>query len=201
MRDYDPTTGRYVQADPLGLLDGASVYGYALQSPMRWTDPKGEAVWGMCRPLDGALGYLPRGRHCAVFVTDDDPGDQCLQDGDRGPITGQFSLAAGDRAFDLEGTTPAYQRDRALFLGTVIDSRGRGTTIVGVRPPEGTSIRDFDDLVITNGNRFRRGRYNAVLGPNSNTAAENVIQMSGGLVTDLGAQAQKYGELRRYGDW
>ena len=28
MRDYDPTTGRYLQADPLGLIDGASVYGY-----------------------------------------------------------------------------------------------------------------------------------------------------------------------------
>ena len=27
MRDYDPTTGRYIEADPLGLVDGASVYG------------------------------------------------------------------------------------------------------------------------------------------------------------------------------
>ncbi|WP_141134382.1 RHS repeat-associated core domain-containing protein [Jannaschia aquimarina] len=44
MRDYDPTTGRYIQADPLGLVDGASVYGYALESPMRWTDPTGEFV-------------------------------------------------------------------------------------------------------------------------------------------------------------
>ena len=31
MRDYDPTTGRYVQADPLGLVDGASAGGYARQ--------------------------------------------------------------------------------------------------------------------------------------------------------------------------
>jgi hypothetical protein len=45
MRDYDPTTGRYIQADPLGLVDGASVYGYAIQSPMRWTDPTGEAIF------------------------------------------------------------------------------------------------------------------------------------------------------------
>jgi RHS repeat-associated protein len=42
MRDYDPTTGRYIQPDPLGLIDGASVFGYALQSPMLWTDPRGE---------------------------------------------------------------------------------------------------------------------------------------------------------------
>ena len=27
MRDYDPTTGRYIDADPLGLIDGASVGG------------------------------------------------------------------------------------------------------------------------------------------------------------------------------
>jgi RHS repeat-associated protein len=39
MCDYDPTTGRYLQADPLGLVDGASVYGYALGNPGRWVDP------------------------------------------------------------------------------------------------------------------------------------------------------------------
>lgn len=42
MRDYDPTTGRYLQADPLGLVDGASLYNYARQNPGRWTDPSGE---------------------------------------------------------------------------------------------------------------------------------------------------------------
>lgn len=45
-RDYDPTTGRYLQADPLGLVDGPSVYGYARQSPVRYTDPRGEAACG-----------------------------------------------------------------------------------------------------------------------------------------------------------
>lgn len=42
MREYDPTLGRYIQADPLGLVDGASVYGYALQNPGRYVDPRGE---------------------------------------------------------------------------------------------------------------------------------------------------------------
>ena len=41
MRDYDPTLGRYLQADPLGLVDEASVYGYARQNPGRWVDPRG----------------------------------------------------------------------------------------------------------------------------------------------------------------
>ncbi len=41
MRDYDPNTGRYMQADPLGLVDGASVYGYARQNPGRYVDQLG----------------------------------------------------------------------------------------------------------------------------------------------------------------
>ena len=44
MRDYDPTLGWYLQADPLGLVDGASVYGYALQNPGRYTDPTGREI-------------------------------------------------------------------------------------------------------------------------------------------------------------
>jgi RHS repeat-associated protein len=65
MRDYDPTTGRYLQADPLGLVDGASVYGYARQSPMMYIDPRGELVW-LVPVLAGAAvgmvaGYLQTG--------------------------------------------------------------------------------------------------------------------------------------------
>ena len=54
MRDYDPTTGRYLQADPLGLVDGASVYGYARQSPGRYTDPTGEFIPILVGALIGA---------------------------------------------------------------------------------------------------------------------------------------------------
>ena len=42
MRDYDPTAGRYLEADPLGLVDGASIYGYVKGNPGRWVDPRGE---------------------------------------------------------------------------------------------------------------------------------------------------------------
>ncbi|WP_349775081.1 RHS repeat-associated core domain-containing protein [Frigidibacter sp. SD6-1] len=60
MRDYDPTTGRYIQADPLGLVDGASVYGYAGQNPGRFIDPRGEC-FGPAAPLLPAcigLGWM-----------------------------------------------------------------------------------------------------------------------------------------------
>ncbi len=59
MRNYDPTTGRYLQADPLGLVDGASVYGYARQSPAMVSDPRGEQTTPWFGPRLGPLG-IPR---------------------------------------------------------------------------------------------------------------------------------------------
>jgi RHS repeat-associated protein len=43
-RHYDPTTGRYTQPDPLGFVDGPSVYAYAGNSPFTLVDREGR--WG-----------------------------------------------------------------------------------------------------------------------------------------------------------
>jgi RHS repeat-associated protein len=58
MRDYDPTTGRYLEADPLGLVDGASVYGYAGQNPMMNMDPTGECIGPLAYVCAAAAGAV-----------------------------------------------------------------------------------------------------------------------------------------------
>ncbi len=42
-RDYDPSTGRYVEADPIGLKAGPNVYTYVGGNPVSRIDPKGLA--------------------------------------------------------------------------------------------------------------------------------------------------------------
>ena len=41
-RDYDPSLGRYVQSDPLGIEGGINTYRYSEADPLALSDPTGE---------------------------------------------------------------------------------------------------------------------------------------------------------------
>lgn len=44
-RDYDPSTGRYIESDPIGLAGGINSYSYANDNALRFTDPGGLVSW------------------------------------------------------------------------------------------------------------------------------------------------------------
>ncbi|WP_336220177.1 RHS repeat-associated core domain-containing protein, partial [Citrobacter amalonaticus] len=40
-RYYDPTQGRYITQDPIGLVGGLNLYNYVMDNPVTYVDPKG----------------------------------------------------------------------------------------------------------------------------------------------------------------
>jgi RHS repeat-associated protein len=75
-RSYDPVTGRYTQPDPLGFVDGPSVYAYAGNSPWMRTDRNGKetsiVIWG-------ADSWGP-GEHASIVITGVTPEGNAVYD-------------------------------------------------------------------------------------------------------------------------
>ena len=65
-RDYDPSLGRYIQSDPIGLMGGINTYAYVAGNPLIAADPDGLTVALAFRAA--AIGGTLAGRWAAPHI-------------------------------------------------------------------------------------------------------------------------------------
>jgi hypothetical protein len=123
MSDYDATLGRYIQADPLGPVDGASVYGHVGGNPAMLSDPTGQCPWCVA-VVAGAIFGVATG-----YVLEETIGDGCYTWADAGRD------AAIGAAFGPLGKAIGLADDAARAAAGVAASRAgaaSGDKIIGI---------------------------------------------------------------------
>lgn len=143
-RDYDPSIGRYMQSDPIGLAGAMNTYSYGASNPIRMIDPYGLRIYGIVRTTATGGYWFGAGEGGVIYLL-----DPCTFDlyvfgylglgvglGFGGVATAEFSIADIDDPFELLGP--------GLTVGGFAAAGGGGTAQVSGSGPFGDDTPYFD---------------------------------------------------------
>ncbi len=95
-RDYDPSIGRYIESDPVGLAGGINTYLYVHGDPVNWIDPL-----GLAQKCTRAMGGFKAGswNHTQIFYENGEnvglfPGDENQIKSDDGHEKSEYECEA-----------------------------------------------------------------------------------------------------------
>ncbi|MCC5809174.1 MAG: RHS repeat protein [Ectothiorhodospiraceae bacterium] len=142
-RYYDPSTGRYITSDPIGLAGGLNTYGYASGNPLLRVDPTGLVDWTAERTGGGIFVVFGTAHHRFTMVSDCVDGQQV-----RARVVVQVSGlggAVGATTLPLSIDQGMVFRDNRHVPDAQVFSGQAGVMSIGLEvAPLGWSYRQFN---------------------------------------------------------